>query len=309
MAGRGGGKRALLIAGPTASGKSRIAIELAGRFNGVVINADAMQVYRELQVLSARPGPEDLNRAHHELYGFVSAAERYSAGRWLEDASRALEDVWSSGGLPIVTGGTGLYFKALAGGLADIPAVSPEVRARVATWSAEEDLDVLSRRLETATGERLADRQRLVRALEVHEQTGRSLNDWQTAKGLNPLDGVAVVKSYLLPERSDLYARCEGRLDRMVEDGALDEVRDLLALTLDSELPAMKAIGVREFGAHLAGECSLEEALTAARTQTWRYAKRQLTWYRGQMQDWPALSPEDALPALQEQLERLIAAG
>lgn len=295
------GRRAVLIAGPTASGKSTIALELAERFGGVVINADAMQVYRELEILSARPGADDMARARHELYGHVSAAERYSAGRWLDAAAEALSVAWASGRLPIVIGGTGLYFKALEGGLAEIPAISEAVRVRVAEW-ADADTD-LGGRLEEATGERVIDRQRQIRALEVFEETGKSLSDWQSGNGLNPLAGAAVVKAYLLPEREALYAACEKRFDAMVDGGALDEAREILSLGLDADLPAMKAIGVREFGAHLAGELTLAEAVTNAKTQTRRYAKRQLTWYRGQMKDWPALSPDEALP----QLEQLIA--
>ena len=304
MAEKAQDKRALLIAGPTASGKSTIALELAEHFGGVIINADAMQVYRELQILSARPGDEEMARVPHRHYGCIPAAERYSAGRWLTDVTAILNDVWADNALPIVVGGTGLYFKALEGGLDDIPAISDEVRARVDDWAKE---GVLAERLRAATGEKFADPQRQLRALEVFEQTGRSLNDWQSGSGLNPLAGVAVVKAYLLPERAELYSACERRLDQMVDAGAVDEVRKLLSFKLDPVLPAMKAIGVREFGAHLAGELTLEEAVTQAKTQTRRYAKRQMTWYRGQMQGWPALQPDEAVAALTAQLERLIA--
>ncbi len=299
-------KRVLLIAGPTASGKSAIALELAGRFGGVIVNADAMQVYRELRILSARPGREEMDRVPHRNYGRVPAAERYSAGRWLTDVTAVLNEVWAGDALPIVTGGTGLYFKALEGGLDDIPAISDEVRARVANWAMSNDL---AERLQAASGEKFADRQRQIRALEVFEETGRSLSDWQSGSGLNPLAGVAVVKAYLLPGREELYAACERRLDKMVDAGAIDEVRELLSLGLDPALPAMKAIGVREFGAYLGGECSLGEAITNAKTQTRRYAKRQMTWYRGQMRDWPALQPGEAVPRLAAQLEQLIADG
>ena len=190
-----------------------------------------------------------------------------------------------------------------------MPAISDGVRTRVAAWAEADGANGLAGRLEAATGERLSDRQRLVRALEVYEETGRSLNDWQTGKGLNPLEAVAVVKAYLLPERGALYAACESRLDKMVEAGVLDEVRTLLSLKPDPDLPAMKAIGVREFGAHLRGECTLEEALSAAKTQTRRYAKRQLTWYRGQMPDWRSVEPDEAIRALEPQLRQLIATG
>ena len=297
-------KRALLIAGPTASGKSAVALDLAERFDGVIINADAMQVYRELKILSARPGPADMCRAPHRLYGSVAASERYSVGRWLDDAADALQAIWGRGQLPIVVGGTGLYFKALEGGLANMPTISEQVRARVAELASSEIN--LEHHLRVLTGEIVVDRQRQIRALEIFEETGRRLSDWQSDNGLNPLADVAVVKSYLLPERDRLYAACEHRFDTMVETGALEEVRQLNALGLQDDLPAMKAIGVREFSAHLAGDLSLEDAVTNAKTQTRRYAKRQLTWYRGQMQNWPALVPDTAASELSTQLERLI---
>ena len=242
-------KRALLIAGPTASGKSAVALDLAERFDGVIVNADAMQIYSELRVLSARPGSEDLSRAPHRLYGSVPASERYSVGRWLDAAADELQGIWECDQLPIVVGGTGLYFKALEGGLAIMPAISREVRARVAEWASSGVS--LEERLKTLTGERVADRQRQIRALEVFEETGRSLSDWQSDNGLNPLAGAAVVRSYLLPERDRLYAACESRFDTMVDTGALEEVRQLNALGLREDLPAMKAIGILRGASHL----------------------------------------------------------
>ncbi len=295
-------KRTLLIAGPTASGKSAIAADLAARLGGVVINADAMQVYDGLRVLSARPEPDDEARLPHRLYGHVPPSTRYSVGRWLQDVAEVLEQVWQEGGVPVVVGGTGLYFKALEEGLAPVPDIPPQVRAQVAAWFEAEGEAGLKRRLAPEEGA-LSDHHRLIRALEVQEATGRSLKEWQHARTVSLLNGASVTRGFLMPERQTAYARCEERFDMMLAAGALDEVEALRARKLDPDLPAMKAIGVSELGAYLAGETSLEEAVTLAKTQTRRYVKRQMTWYRSQMQGWPALDPGAGSRAFLDQMD------
>lgn len=290
-------KRALLIAGPTASGKSTIAAQLAGQVNGVIINADALQVYGALRVLSARPSAEEEARLPHRLFGHVGASERYSVGRWLEDVAPVLEEVWAAGRCPVVVGGTGLYFKALEQGLAPVPEVPQEVRDRVSAWHAGEGEEGLRRRLPGGEGEEL-DQHRLIRALEVWEATGRSLTDWQRERSAPLLSGVGVARAFLMPERAAVYARCETRFDEMLDAGALEEVQALLALGLDPDLPVMKAIGVSELSRHLAGELTLDDASVLAKTQTRRYVKRQMTWFRSQMPGWPAMAPETAAEKL-----------
>ncbi|MCP5082796.1 MAG: tRNA (adenosine(37)-N6)-dimethylallyltransferase MiaA [Alphaproteobacteria bacterium] len=295
-------KRALLIAGPTASGKSAVAADLAARCGGVIINADAMQVYGQLRILSARPSAEEEARMPHRLYGHVHASERYSVGRWLEDVAPVLEAVWEAGQLPVVVGGTGLYFKALVEGLAPVPDIPHEVRARVADWYKAEGEEGLKRRLSPSDSD-LVDQHRLIRALEVCEATGRSLQDWQQDRSAPLVAGAGVTRAFLMPDRQTAYARCEERFDMMLAAGAVAEVEALRALNLDRELPAMKAIGVSEISGYLAGEMGLEEAAVLAKTQTRRYVKRQMTWYRSQMPGWPALAPGDAAERLLTELQ------
>lgn len=292
---------AVLIAGPTASGKSALALDLARRHGGVVINADSMQVYRDLRILSARPDPDEEAQAPHALYGHVAASERYSVARWREDAKAALESAWRDGQLPIVIGGTGLYFKALTEGLSSIPPIPAELRDAIEARADAEGVPALHEALKTLDPEsaaRLAplDRTRVVRALEVVEATGRSIGDWQRETGAPPLvDAASVRRIVLEPERAVLYERIGRRFDTMVERGGIAEAEALLALGLNPALPAMKAIGIREFGAHLAGELSLDEAIERAKMETRRYAKRQGTWFRNQMADWERLAPGAAL--------------
>ena len=285
--------RIWLIAGPTASGKSALALRLAERAQGEIVNADALQLYAGLRVLSARPSAEEEARAPHHLFGIADAADGWSTGRWLRAALDAFDDIAARGRPAIVVGGTGLYFHALTRGLAEIPPVPLAVRRQAGA-----DYDALG---EGAFRDRLAsadpaaaariapgDRQRLVRAWEVFAASGTALSDWQgrTAPALAPGSWRAVV---LEPPREALYARCDARLAAMVEAGVLAEVEALMARDLDPALPAMKAVGLREFAAHLAGEMGLAEALAAAQTATRRYAKRQMTWLRNQTPDWPRL--------------------
>ena len=286
-----GRPKAILIAGPTASGKSAAALDLAQRFGGIVINADSMQVYRELAVLTARPSQAEMQRAPHCLYGTVPASERYSVGRFLEDVAHALRDAKVEGRLPVFIGGTGLYFKALTEGLAQVPDVPPEIRAH---WRGEAErigTEGLHRALQArdpvmAARLRPSDPQRLLRALEVIDATSVSLAEWQGADAAAVLHPEGLLRIVIAPEREPLYAAIDARFDRMMEQGAIEEVRALLALGLDHALPAMRAHGVRELAAYLAGDSSLEAAVEKAKTESRRYAKRQMTWLRRFMQDW-----------------------
>lgn len=283
----------LLIAGPTASGKSALALRLAERLGGEIVNADALQLYADLRVLSARPTAAEEALAPHHLFGAADGADGWSVGRWLGAALPILEAVAARGRRAIVVGGTGLYFRALTQGLADIPAVPAAVRQAAAAAYDRLGEDAFRQALaarDPAAAARIApgDRQRLLRAYEVAEATGRALTDWQsnTAAPLRPDQWRAVV---LEPDREALYARCDQRLHAMVEQGALEEVRALIARRLDPLAPVMKAVGVRELAAHLAGELTLPKAVALAQQETRRYAKRQLTWFRNQTPEWPRL--------------------
>lgn len=290
------GKRVVLIAGPTASGKSALALRLAEAHDGEIINADSMQVYDVLDVLTARPGAADLCRAPHRLYGHVFPGTRYSVGGWLGEATAAIAAVEAAGRLPILVGGTGLYFKALTEGLVEIPEIPAEIRRRLRERAAAEGAPALHAELERRDPEMAArlvpsEPQRLVRALEVLEATGRSLADWQRDPTTPVVALDATDHVVLAPERAVLQARIEARFAQMMAAGALGEVRALVALGLDADLPAMKAIGVRPLAALLAGEIDEEEAVRRAIVETRRYAKRQMTWFNGQMTDWPRLGP------------------
>lgn len=285
--------RITLLAGPTASGKSALALETAARTGAVIVNADSQQLYADLRVLSARPSAEDEAQAAHRLYGVADAAEAWSVGRW----SRAAMDLLAGlDGRPVLfVGGTGLYFTALTKGLADIPDIPVEAREAAAAALEAEGEAAFRRRLaerDPAAAARIeaGDRQRLTRAMAVAEHTGRALSDW-TADTTPLLAPGAWTGRVVEPERAALYARCDARVARMVEAGALDEVRALVARGLDPNLPAMKAVGVREFAAHLAGETTLAAAVEATRRATRNYAKRQLTWFRNQTPEWTRVHP------------------
>ena len=278
-------RRAALIAGPTASGKSALALEMARERGGVIINADAMQVYRELRILSARPTAEAEATLPHRLYGHVAGRQSYSVGRWHADAKGEIEAAWSQGLLPIVTGGTGLYFKALLEGLAEVPEIAAEVRERWRSFSGDLHAELVRHDPDCAARLPPNDRQRIIRALEVSEGTGKPLSYWQaSAQSRAVLAGAEVERIFVEVPRQDLNRRAEARFDAMMAAGALDEVRPLL--NFDRSLPMMKAIGVAELAAHLRGELTLEEAVVSAKTATRQYIKRQLTWWRGQMKDW-----------------------
>ena len=283
-----------LIAGPTASGKSALALALADRVGGEIVNADALQIYRELRLLTARPSAQEESRAPHHLYGVADGADGWSVGRWLRAVAPILAGIAARGRPAVVTGGTGLYFQALTRGLAEIPptprAQRLQTQARFDTVGEAAFRETLAK-TDPAAAERIAagDRQRLTRAMEVWASTGRALSQWQadTRPALPEGAWRAVV---LEPERATLYARCNERLSQAVRAGALEEVRDLMALGLDPSLPIMKAVGVRELAAHLAGRVALDEALALAQQETRRYAKRQSTWLRNQASAWPRLT-------------------
>ena len=292
-------KQAVLIAGPTASGKSALALALAERLGGTIINADSMQVYAGLRVITARPTADEEGRAPHALYGHVEPSDIYSTGRWLREVTAAIADIAAAGRVPIVVGGTGLYFKALTEGLAAVPSIPAEIRDAVRERLARDGVPALYSELtarDPVTAARLMplDRSRIARALEVVLATGRSINDWH-GEGTEPvLPPERTVRVFVTLERAELVSRIEARFGAMLEAGALDEVRALAARNLDPLLPAMKAHGVPWLIRHLRGEISLDEAAAGSIMDTRRYAKRQHTWFRGQMKAWPSVSADRA---------------
>ena len=302
--------KAVLIAGPTASGKSALALALAEKLGGTIINADSMQVYRDLRVITARPSPNEEARVPHRLYGHVDAAVNYSTGQWLRDVAAVLADVKAEDRVPILVGGTGLYFKALTTGLAAVPPIPADLRHEVRGRVAREGAPALHAELmalDPATAQRLTvnDRSRIARAMEVVLATGRPLSDWHR-EGMPPLiDPAKAAKVFITCERAELVRRIEARFAVMLKAGALEEVRALSGRKLDPLLPAMKAHGVPWLIRHLGGEIALDEAAAGAVMDTRRYAKRQLTWFRNQMQDWPWEAAEQAAIALQTQLSAL----
>lgn len=298
---------AILIAGPTASGKSALALRLAEKLGGTIVNTDSMQVYRDLRIITARPSPAEEARVPHRLYGHVDAAENYSVGRWCRDVAEALAETVAQGRVPILVGGTGLYFKALTRGLAAVPPVPAEIRAQVRGRLQSEGVaplyDELAKR-DPVTAQRLMpnDRSRISRALEVVLATGRSLSDWHRDGQPALIDPERAAKVFITCERRQLVARIETRFAAMLKAGALEEVGVLAARRLDPMLPAMKAHGVPWLIRHLSGEISLDEAAAGAVMDTRRYAKRQVTWFRNQMKDWPSAGPDEAPKALESQL-------
>jgi tRNA dimethylallyltransferase len=283
--------RTVLIAGPTGSGKSCLALALAERLGGAVINADSMQVYRDLCILTARPGPGDLARAPHRLFGFVDAAEAYSAGRYARDAAAAIAEVRGLGLTPILVGGTGLYLRALTEGLSPIPDVPAEIRrhwrAEVARLGPAAAHALLAAR-DPEMARRLGptDPQRVARALEVLEATGRSLGDWQRLPGLPIVDAAGALRLVVSLPREEVYRRCEARLDAMIREGALAEARALAARRLPRDLPIMRAVGLRPLLLHLEGKSTLEAAVAAAKRETRHYVRRQMTWISRNMIAW-----------------------
>lgn len=287
-----GPKRAVLIAGPTASGKSALAIEVANRLGGVVVNADSAQVYRELRIITARPDDGEMARAPHRLYGYRAAGTSFSVADWLCDMRDVVADLAASGMTPVIVGGTGLYFRALTEGLVAVPDIPDDIRAHwrseAATQGAPALHGELSRR-DPALATRLnpTDSQRITRALEVLAATGRSLLDWQGDAPSPPLlPADQCVRLVIEIDRAMLHARIDRRFEAMVAEGALDEAREFAALGLDPALPAARAIGVRPLVAAVRGEMGLAEAVTRGQAESRQYAKRQITWQRHQMPDW-----------------------
>ena len=282
--------RIIFIAGPTASGKSAAAVEVARVCGGEIINADAMQVYRDLRIVTARPSGEDEAEVPHHLYGVLNGAEACSAGRWAHMAADCIHDILGRGETAIVTGGTGLYFKSLEEGLSPIPETPPGVRLaakarREAIGPAAFRDEVIARDPAMA---RLpeGDAQRLLRAWEVREATGKTLSSFQTLPRTPLIDG-PVKKAVILPEREALYAQCDSRAASMFATGAIEEVRMLCERGLDPSLPIMKALGVQEITGLLREELGRDEALALLQQNTRRFAKRQTTWFRHQARDWP----------------------
>ncbi len=290
---------AILIAGPTASGKSALALALAERVNGTVVNADSMQVYRDLAVLSARPAAAETARVPHRLYGHVDAAEPYSVARWLDEVAEVLAECRLAGRRPIVVGGTGLFFKALTEGLSPVPEIDAKIREHWRAAAGAEGPQALHRILAErdpimAARLRPSDPQRIVRALEVLDTTGRSLFEWQTMRPPPLVPLAEAVPVVLAPPRAWLHARIAKRFDAMVRAGAAEEAAAILSRGLDPALPVMKAIGVRPLAAAVRGDFSLDAAIEIAKTETRRYAKRQETFFRGQFPDWPRIDPSSA---------------
>lgn len=287
----------IILAGPTASGKSALALDIAQAVDVVIINADSKQLYREIPLITAQPSPDEQQQAPHALYGCVSAAEHCSAGRWLDMVKQAIEDAWEQEKLPLLVGGTGMYIKSLVEGISPIPDVEPAVRrqarelfARLGNEAFHKELAALDPQM----AERLevGDSQRVVRAYEVVKQTGKSLAYWQDLPMEKVFNEAQFSTFFLSPEHQKVYDNCNGRFEKMVENGVIDEVRALDTLRLDEELPAMKAHGVPEIRAYLKGDMTLEDAITQAQRNTRHYIKRQFTWFRHQMPDAIALEGE-----------------
>jgi tRNA dimethylallyltransferase len=279
----------VVIAGPTASGKSALALALAQQIEGVIVNADSAQIYRDLRILSAAPTEEERQKAEHRLYGVQDGALPCSAADWAELARREIDEIHSSGRTPILVGGTGLYVRTLLEGIAPVPAIDSEVRARVRETAVEENRAKLEK-LDPDASARLnrGDTTRINRALEVILSTARTLAEWQKQREGGIASEVALRPLILLPPRKWLYVRCDERFAHMIDQGAVSEVERLLARKLNSNLPVMRAIGVAELSAYLMGETSLDEAISAGQQATRRYAKRQYTWFAHQPPtDWP----------------------
>jgi tRNA dimethylallyltransferase len=300
----------ILIAGPTASGKSALALALAEKFDAEIINADSMQVYRDLRIITARPTVEEEQRVPHRLYGHVDAAENFSVGRWCEEATAALTTTQGAGRTAIVVGGTGLYFNSLTRGIAAVPPIPSEIREDVRARLKSNGVATLHAELkqrDPAAAVRLmpGDRARVTRALEVVLATGRSLFDWHEDNKPPVLDAAGAAKIFLMPDRDELLRRIDARFDAMMAAGALEEVRALAARNLYPNLPAMKAHGVPWLIRHLRGEIAIEQAVEEAKRDTRQYTKRQATWFRNQLPDFVRAEPARALAEIEAQLEAL----
>lgn len=290
-------KGAILIAGPTTSGKSALALSMAERYGGEIVNADSMQIYADMRVLTARPSAEDEARVPHHLYGVLGAGEHCSAGKWSRLALGIIADIEARGRVPVVVGGTGLYFRTLVEGLSPIPSVPDDVRAAVRAEVAEagEGAHALLKAVDPVLAEviRPSDRQRIARGIEVARGTAKPLSQWHLEPP-RPLITGRLGRFVLAPEREWLRARCDLRFDLMVEAGALDEARHMASLGLDASLPSMKALGLRPLIDYVSGKIELSEAVAKGKAETRAYAKRQETWFRTQMIAWERLSTQDS---------------
>lgn len=300
---------AVLIAGPTASGKSNVAMGLAERLKGTIINADAMQVYEGLRVLTARPSAEDEARVPHKLYGTVPASTAFSVGNWTAAATQAAVEVTREGRLPIFVGGTGMYLSVLSEGISPMPDIPADIRAGVRA----EKLETLFAKVEgvdAASAQRIGptDPQRLGRALEVFETTGQTLTSWQDKPKVKPFEG-AFARLVLEPDRQWVYDRIEQRFDAMVTSGALEEIAALANRDLDPELPLMKALGVPELMSVRRGELALDEAIPEIKTKTRRFAKRQMTWFRNQMISWNRVNAQEMETIIDESFSIIFNSG
>ncbi len=298
---------AILIAGPTASGKSALALQVAREIGGTVVNADSMQVYRDLRIITNRPVPEEESQAPHRLFGAVDGAVNFSAGRYVEAASALINDLDRLGSTPIFVGGTGLYFKALTDGLSNIPAVPEAMRDRIRAGAegratAELHAELLQRDSETAVRLKANDRQRILRALEVLAATGRPLSSFQDGRIPGPLAGRRIARVFLAPDRVELRARIDERFEAMMKAGALEEVAALADRRLDPALPVMRAHGVPGLLAHVRGELSRYDAVVRGQADTRAYARRQFTWARHQMEGWTWAAPDRAAEQLRAML-------
>jgi tRNA dimethylallyltransferase len=297
----------VLIAGPTASGKSALALALAREFGGTIINADSMQVYRDLRIITARPSPSDEALVPHRLYGHVDASQNYSVGRWYREAAETLAAMAQS--LPIIVGGTGLYFKALTVGLSSVPPIPSDLRAGLRARLDRDGTAPLHAELrerDPVMAGRLmpGDRARIARALEVVIATGRSLAEWHKT-GMEPgLNAQSAIRLFLEVDRAELYRRIDARFDAMIATGALEEVQTLYFRQLDAQLPAMKAHGVPWIIGYLRGEMDLATAIAGAKRDTRRYTKRQATWFRHQLPDWSWVAPDSAVEEIRRALGR-----
>ena len=300
-----------LIAGPTAGGKSELALRLAEATGGAIVNADSAQVYSDLPILSAAPSEADQARAAHRLYGVLGGTQPCSAADWAELAKAEISRLHGENRLPILVGGTGLYLRTLLDGIAPIPPIDPEIRARVRGNGVAENLaELMPLDPVAATTLNPGDTTRIARALEVVKSTGKTLAEWQEHREGGIGGELELTALVLLPPRPWLYDRCDRRFATMVEQGALAEVAALLARQLDPNLPVMRAIGMRELGAHLRGEWSLDQAIAAGQQATRRYAKRQYTWFAHQPPpDWPRFHEPLEGDAIQRALALLGAAG